>query len=665
MLLITCYFNMPPTDTKSTDPALNELIEKAIDGNVPACHDLANKVSLRLRTYIYRSTLDDNVTDDVLQDTLIIFIKKIGTLKEPSAFWSWLFRIASNSIIDYYRKNAKHKKVFSFQDMLIEKAVSGDSPDSRLMNRELTDTIKQAVSRLNPCQRQAISLRCFENMSFREIGSVLEISEVSARVNFHRGLQAVRRSLKKQGFTSSSLVLALIFFGKVTAQTQAAASTIAVSEQIITGAGSGLPIVNTITRYYAYISANIGKITATAVAITALSVGLIDLLMGRHNVSSIHYTLLGLELIDDGTPIPLAGLDPQTSLPINMDDVQTNLRYKSHGLYEHKIFFPDGPDGAMIRFMHRKDMAGTNLCQWLQDGSGYYYYESGTDTLFITNDPLRMFILPTDLPQVAAFMDTCVGLDRRVTTKRSFFDECLYFRNDNRAEDYHNIQTRFSYNDLSRDSISADWPKSFSHTVDKRDQMHKRGWTYYQISGEFFGKPVSGQGRVPFVYNQYQPCQPWLYLEIGDDKLIDYTDGHPSELIIDGKSTFYPDNSLYTCLPRQWMGFAFIDSLVRDAAACQIYFEIKLDIDTDGKVILYPFGRFQTPTLIFDINRYDDLIRSIEARVGDRSYGKINFHYLQNIEGKEKLFTHPEPTLNQNITTQPPTTYWLKQLINK
>ena len=620
------------------------LIQQAMDGSVPARHELADKVSLRLRAYIYRSTLDEDMTDDVLQETLIILIRKLGNLKTADAFWGWIFRVASNSIIDHYRKNAKHKRVHSFQDILIEKAAKGTNPDARLMNRELADTIKQAISALKPRQRQAISLRCYEDMSFREIALALDITEINARVHFHRGLEKVRSSLQKQGFTGSSLVIAITFFGKITATTEAAASATVVSAQTVSG---GISLVKIVVKVYSVIQAYAAKTAAAVLVAAVIGVGVADLLIGRDGVRSVHYILLGLQkaVQDDNVFVNGVAIDPVTSLPLNIDVVQSSTIYNSKGLYEHKMVFPEGPDGPILRFMYRLGMDGKEkLCQWLQDGTGCYYYEAGDKALYITNDPLRVpgLVLPTDLPEMINFIYSQVGKDSRVGTKRGFFNECLNYRVDNRAQDYSNVESEYSYNDLGVEDLKKDWPSYFTRTIDKRDQMHKRGWTYYKVSGELFGEEVSGFGQVPFIYSMYQEHLPKMYLKIGDTEYFDF--GSDKDVVADfgDEMVCWPENTLFKFLPRPWRGIAFIDSLCRDCARVKIPFDIELDIDTDGIVKIWPTRSKRDYCLVYDINRYDDVIRSIEVREGEEVKGKIKFKYEQFIAGKERQYEMPE-----------------------
>ncbi|MBN2063639.1 MAG: sigma-70 family RNA polymerase sigma factor, partial [Sedimentisphaerales bacterium] len=209
-------------EVENKDNSLDDLIGRAMEGNLIARNELTAQVSPRLRSYIYRSVLDDNATDDILQETVIAVFNSITSLKKIDAFWCWLFRIASNQVMNYFRAQSKNKRHLSFQDILIEKAATGVDPEGRLMNAELGDSVRQAISQLPARQRQAVSLRCYEQLSFKEIGSILEITEPHARVQFHRALETLRLALGKQGFGKASLLLALAFFGKITAPAQAA-----------------------------------------------------------------------------------------------------------------------------------------------------------------------------------------------------------------------------------------------------------------------------------------------------------------------------------------------------------------------------------------------------------------------------------------------------------
>ena len=64
-------------------------------------------------------------------------------------------------------------------------------------------------------------------------------------------------------------------------------------------------------------------------------------------------------------------------------------------------------------------------------------------------------------------------------------------------------------NNLDEDYFQADWPTN-ANVVDNRDEMHKRGWTYFSVSGNINGQNVTGKGRIPFVYSTSDKYSPWI-----------------------------------------------------------------------------------------------------------------------------------------------------------
>ena len=640
--------------------AILTLISEAIEGNLSSQRELSVKVSLKLRSYIYRSTLDDNLTDDILQETMLIMIDKIGSLKTPNAFWSWIFKIASNCIIDHYRQNARHKKLVSFQDIMIEKAASDDSsPEARLMTRELSDTVRQAVSRLKPRQRQAISLRCFENMSFKEIGSILNISEISARVDFHRGLEKMRLSLKRQGFSKASLALALTFFGKITAHSDAAASAVSVSGSSLATAKSTSIATETAVKLFCTTAAHPAKIAISTLILIAGGFFAAFYLNSRNNITSIHYNVQGLYRLENEHNQQIYN----SSLSLSKSQLKSSWEYGCKGFYEQKVLMPKGPDGPILRYMFRLGMPEeSQLCRWLQDGNANYYFESGTNKIYITNDPLRMLILPTDPPGMAKFIYQQIGHDSRLNFNRGFFSRVVQSTIDNRVPEYENLIFEYNYNTLDLNGLKADWPDNPVEVIDQRDQMHKRGWTYFDISGNINDKTVTGFGRVPFVFNKYESFKPYIFMEVGEDRFIDYENA-PARISFSGKTQNFVDDSLFTCLPRPWTGFAFVDSVCRDAARFRMPFEILNESDTDATVRIMPFKNNSLSYMVFDIDRYNDIIRSVKFYSSGKEAGSIIFSYRQEVSGLDNKYTIPMPVTDKVISGKTPKDLWLKALI--
>jgi len=80
-----------------------ELIERARRGDKASLDELAAQARERLRTYVYRMTQDDSLTQDIVQETLFEMCKALGKLKNTERFWPWLHGIATNKLRRFYR----------------------------------------------------------------------------------------------------------------------------------------------------------------------------------------------------------------------------------------------------------------------------------------------------------------------------------------------------------------------------------------------------------------------------------------------------------------------------------------------------------------------------------------------------------------------------------
>ena len=174
------------------------------------------------------------------------------------------------------------------------------------------------------------------------------------------------------------------------------------------------------------------------------------------------------------------------------------------------------------------------------------------------------------------------------------------------------------YNVLDEEYFRYEWPGG-TKVVDNRDVMHRRGWTYFRVSGEIDGKEVSGAGRIPFVYEASQEYYPWLRLRVGEKKIVN----------CDG----------FAGLARPWMGLHTIDTVRRDAAEQEVWFETKY---TPGEIKTQVALTREQVKLVYTIDMEADLIdKIIFSSNADQVTGQLQFTYLQDIEGVGDEFVEP------------------------
>ena len=156
------------------------LVQRATAGDREAFSDLA-ALHWRRLVALARSIVADLEAEGVVQDGLIKAWTKIGKLREPKAFSSWLTRIVANTAV----ARARRKKIFQPLNGA-EFAAREVPPDDRI-------DVQRLLTKLAPRQRAVLHLTVIEGLSDSEVGEVLGISSSSVRVHRMRGRQHMER----------------------------------------------------------------------------------------------------------------------------------------------------------------------------------------------------------------------------------------------------------------------------------------------------------------------------------------------------------------------------------------------------------------------------------------------------------------------------------------
>jgi RNA polymerase sigma-70 factor (ECF subfamily) len=202
------------------EEGFSQLVRQAQLGDRQSLDRLAEAVAPRLQAYLYRLTLNHDLAQDLLQETLLKMVERIKELEHPERLWGWLFRTALGQVQHYYRDRARAQAIgFSAPSrQRLSEYLAEDHEDglNYAMRRELCEATVDAMARLQLTYRNVLSLRCFEQMSYAEIAEALECKELRARVLFFRAKRSLTRQLVRRGFAKGLLVTALGLFGLLT-----------------------------------------------------------------------------------------------------------------------------------------------------------------------------------------------------------------------------------------------------------------------------------------------------------------------------------------------------------------------------------------------------------------------------------------------------------------
>jgi RNA polymerase sigma-70 factor (ECF subfamily) len=583
------------------------LVQKAQLGDKECLNRLAEAVRERLYAYVYRYTLADDLTGDIVQESILKMLEALGELREADQFWPWLCKIAFNKIRLYHRKEQQHRKI-SDPDMN-ENQKHKDNQDviAGIVFEEFRETVFTAMRDLKPEHRSVINMRCYDRMQYSEIARAIGCSEFAAQKLFFRAKKSLKKQLARHGFGKGSLPMALVLFGKLTAENEATAAGISVT--------SATMKVGAAASVAAIAASKTAIISLTAAG--ALTVGTIVATSGPESSS----------VASGGKPTESSFVLPQAVQP------EKESR-------EYWYYYPSKANNTVMMRVQEADQEGEHqYCRSLQNAEGNYYFDSKKNTIYIENyrqwqKDLSVWRLPTDSFELSQFLTQIDGRERLTEGVYRIQSGLLLVLKQPGKDNNGRLQVTRHYNVLGEDYFKYDWPTNVK-VVDNRDVMHKRGWTYFTVTGEINGKEVRGRGRIPFVYAASRIHWPWLELKVGGNNVIKIG---------------------FAGIGRPWMGLHTIDTVRRDAAQKQIWFETKYGNRTGkAEVILKP----KDGQIVYAIDMEKDVIESITFS-GD-SGGQLRFDYLQEIEGIGNEFVEPGSKASMRIDSEGIS--WLLELI--
>ncbi len=133
--------------------------------------------------YLFCLTHNNDISEELTQETFYKAVKKIDTYKGECKMSVWLCQIAKNLWYDHCKKN---KKVISIEEELLE-IQSNDTIEEKVISNDEKISLYRKMQKLDEKTREVIYLRITGELSFKEIGVILNKTENWARVTFYRG----------------------------------------------------------------------------------------------------------------------------------------------------------------------------------------------------------------------------------------------------------------------------------------------------------------------------------------------------------------------------------------------------------------------------------------------------------------------------------------------
>jgi RNA polymerase sigma-70 factor (ECF subfamily) len=139
-----------------------------------------------------RFTNSQDLAEDIVQDTFVKAYKKLSTFEGRSSFKSWLFQIAINTAKNKLRATKDTVNIDTIQI-----SIGGLSTEG-MEKQGVSDMIKGFVDELPEKQKAALTLRIYDDLSFKEIAEIMECPYDTAKANYRHGLMSIKKNLEKR-----------------------------------------------------------------------------------------------------------------------------------------------------------------------------------------------------------------------------------------------------------------------------------------------------------------------------------------------------------------------------------------------------------------------------------------------------------------------------------
>lgn len=188
---------------KSLEMMTNEELAVSYTKGDNAAFDLLlDRVKGDVFSYILVVVHSKELAEDIFQDTFIKIIMNLqeGRYTDNGKFVSWAIRIAHNAILDVFRKQ-KSQNIFDpnyGDDMTrFSQSVFDNSKEQFIISKQVLKDAKNLMMQLPEPQREVVYMRCFQDISFKEIAEITGVSINTALGRMRYGIINMRKMAKQ------------------------------------------------------------------------------------------------------------------------------------------------------------------------------------------------------------------------------------------------------------------------------------------------------------------------------------------------------------------------------------------------------------------------------------------------------------------------------------
>ena len=160
-----------------------------------AFNGIVNAYTERLYWHVRRFLCSHEDTNDLLQDIFIKIWTALPTFRGDAKLYTWLYRIATNEVLNHLRKK-RFKALVSLESSaaIVEKMIDDDQ---HFNGNQLQRELHKAIQRLPDKQRVVFSLRYFDEMKYEDIADITGTSVGALKASYHHAYAKIKEEMQK------------------------------------------------------------------------------------------------------------------------------------------------------------------------------------------------------------------------------------------------------------------------------------------------------------------------------------------------------------------------------------------------------------------------------------------------------------------------------------
>ncbi|MFA6450449.1 MAG: sigma-70 family RNA polymerase sigma factor [bacterium] len=173
-----------------------KLLERINAGDRGAFDELVRKYQRELYFLALRMVKNPEDAEELTQKTFVKTFERLESFRGESGFKTWLYQVAINMCLSHLRNRRDVLELNEGAGTIVSEIMM---PADRIVQNETVAAVAAAADSLPDKQRATVILRVFHELSYEEIGRSTGCSEQTAKVNFHYGIENLRKKLKANG----------------------------------------------------------------------------------------------------------------------------------------------------------------------------------------------------------------------------------------------------------------------------------------------------------------------------------------------------------------------------------------------------------------------------------------------------------------------------------